>query len=408
MSLSTPTRRIVVGLTDNDHCKRLADPLSPNIYHCEALLPFSEAVRLERGNANVRPARERKPWKEMWNTVQESPESFHLKNRGITYLCQEFKFDNSTRQLNITIPNIAPQQFDDPDIPKFGIADGGHTYSVVRKTVDEIETLKEAEEWREPYVRVHLLACPDNSAEVDEIVEALNTSLQVKQYTLDEYTGEFSELKEALQQAGFVLDIIAFRENEEKQWHVVEIIQRMACFLRDRWQMTQPASMYKSKAKALELYTTESSRPEFRKLYDKIVDVVTFPEFIQAEFSMGSVLRGRRFGGLKAVRKLKKPWARPGTQYKTEHTMHAAAVLPMAAAFRELLVLRGDHYVWKADPYEVFRRCATDLYQTLVTKLGKVRSLSQLGADTEYWATCAFIVMRTKDALMEEKYAGKG
>jgi len=36
---------------------------------------------------------------EMLTTVQESPESFHLKNRGITYLCDEFKFDPSSRQL---------------------------------------------------------------------------------------------------------------------------------------------------------------------------------------------------------------------------------------------------------------------------------------------------------------------
>jgi hypothetical protein len=402
MSPSAPTRKIVLALTNTDHCKRLSDPTNLNIHHCETLLAFSEAVKLERGNANVRPAKQRKPMNEMLTTVQYSPECFHLKNRGITYLCDDFKFDNATRQLTVTIPNVPGDQLDDADVRRFGIADGGHTYAVIKKTVDELVEHRATKGWCEPYVRVHFFSCSDNSAEVEDIVEALNTSLQVKQYTLDEYSGEFDGLKDALRQAGFVLDTIAFRENEEKEWHVVEIIQRMACFLRDRWQVTQPASMYKSKAKALDLYTGESSRMEFEKLYDVIRDVITLPEFIQAEFSLGNVLEGRRFGGLKAVKKLKKACARSGTPYKTEHQMHIAAVLPMAAAFRELLVLRGDRYQWKTDPYQVFRYCATDLYQALVAKLAKARNVSQLGADTEYWATCAFIVMRAKDTLFEQ------
>lgn len=47
------------------------------------------------------------------------------------------------------------------------------------------------------------------------------------------------------------------RENEDKEWDIREIIQRMACFLKDRWRSTQPASMYKSKGKALDLFTND-------------------------------------------------------------------------------------------------------------------------------------------------------
>src|SRR5207245_249888 len=139
---------------------------------------------------------------------------------------------------------------------KFGIADGGHSHEVVKRAVLRLPELQKSEGWREPFIRVHFIATDREQLEdIDQVVEALNTSLQVQQYTRDEYQNKFEELKEALSKAGFDTSLIAFRENEEKEWHVIEIIQRLACFLKDRWQLTQPASMYKSKATALALYT---------------------------------------------------------------------------------------------------------------------------------------------------------
>ena len=60
---------------------------------------------------------------------ETSPSTFHLKNRGIIYRCAKFEFDNKSKLLRVTVPNIAPDEFDDLENgePKFGIADGGHT-----------------------------------------------------------------------------------------------------------------------------------------------------------------------------------------------------------------------------------------------------------------------------------------
>ncbi len=106
-------------------------------------------------------------------------------------------------------------------------------------------------------------------------------------------------MKTALSKGGFDTSLIAFRENEEKDWEVREIIQRLGCFLKDRWKSTQPTQMYRSKGKALELFTADASSPEFERLYDVIVDVVTLPEFIQSEFSHAES-KGRKFGALRA------------------------------------------------------------------------------------------------------------
>ncbi len=54
------TTSVTLSLRHNDHCKRLSDPSSPSIYHLETYLPFTEAVKLPLGNANVRPPSDKK------------------------------------------------------------------------------------------------------------------------------------------------------------------------------------------------------------------------------------------------------------------------------------------------------------------------------------------------------------
>jgi hypothetical protein len=397
------TRKVVVSIRDTDHCKRIADPINKTIFHMEALLAFSEAAKLNKGNANVRPfSEQKKPFKEMLATVEESPESFHLKNRGITYLCDSFEFNNQKKELTISIPDVNPSQYEDEDAPLFGIADGGHTFEVITRTAEKLEEFRSKEKWVEPFVRMHFMSGESSQVVVEEIVEALNTSSQVQAYTLDEYQGEFDELKVALKEAGFDPSLIAFRENESKDWHVVEIVQRLACFLKNRWIDVHPTNMYKSKTKALALYINGQTREEFRSLYGIIKDVITLPEFIQSQLS-GGLIEGVKLGKVRGVKTLKKSETRLGTQYPTKHTMDMAILLPMAAAFRELLVSRGDRYEWQSSPYEVFQTCASQLYRILLNRGSKAKIVSYLGMDAEYWGACAQVVLREQTRLLETK-----
>jgi hypothetical protein len=400
-----PTKVIEVTPRDNEHIKRLNDPADAGLFHLETWLPFSAAAKLERGNANVRPAsQKKKPFRDMINTVENSPSTFHRKNRGIIYVCEKFEFDNKNRILRLTIPDIDPDDFEDLENgePKFGIADGGHTFEVIQQTVARMNELRERGGWAEPFVRVHFLAGQVfESGELEQLVEALNTSSQVQQFTLDEYQNKFDELKEALQSGGFDPSVVAFRENEDKEWDVRDVVQRLACFLKERWKTTQPASMYRSKGKALDLYTNEATHDEFRKLYDVAGDIVMLPEFIQSEFSRDTG-KGRKFGKLRAVKTLKKPWTPAGTSYTTDHEMDLAASLPIAAAFRELLELKDDRYYWRVDYKEVFKAAADELYKTLLNKVRTAKAVNSLGADTEYWTQCANIILRTKYEILNQ------
>jgi hypothetical protein len=391
------SRTIELSMTE-DFGRRLKDPATSSIFHFETYLPFSEAVKLQRGNANVRPPKENFPFREMVNSVQETPQFFHLKNRGITYLCEKFQYDNQARKLMVTIPNVPTSKLDEDSSPRFGIADGGHTFKVVEDVVKDIDTYMQLEDWTEPFVRVHFMASETDFVDIDdEVVEALNTSVQVKRVTLEEYRGKFDELKDALTDSKFDISQVAFKENEDKPWQVTEIIQRLACFLKDRWKIIPPSSMYRSKDKALQLFINDEGG-EFKKLYPIIREVITFPEFIQS--SLPDNVEGRKLGNVKGVKKQHKQYRRECTDYLTLYRMDGAIVLPMASAFRTLLAAKGsDGYRWKVNPYDVFKHSAENLYEVLLGRVRRVKSASQLAADQEYWISCEKVVMSAKDDL---------
>jgi hypothetical protein len=130
-------------------------------------------------------------------------------------------------------------------------------------------------------------------------------------------------------------------------------------------------------------------------------DVVTLPEFIQSEFSKDTG-KGRKFGKLRGVKLLKKPLTPAGTKYTTDHEMDLAESLPMAAAFRELLELKGNRYYWRVDFREVFKATADELYKTLLTKVRSAKAVNAIGADTEYWTQCSNIVLRAKYEILNK------
>ena len=137
--------------------------------------------------------------------------------------------------IRVTNPDVdVDENPDELDGLKYGIADGGHTFEVIRQTIERAAELEKLEGWTEPYVRVHFLAGDAEalaSGEIEQVVEALNTSSQVQQFTIDEYQNKFDNLKSALAAGGFDTSLIAFRENEEKEWGVREIIQSLGMFL---------------------------------------------------------------------------------------------------------------------------------------------------------------------------------
>lgn len=403
---------ITLRVSDPDHCKRIKDPFDPYLHHLETLLSFSEVNKLVSGNANVRrPKESSKPYKQMIKTVETSPRAFHIKNRGITFLCASFDLSSGSgagaRQLNIHLDKDGDNDFIDPEVSdaqKVGIADGGHTFAVISDTIRRFDELKAIEDWAEPYVRVRFITSKGAYLVPEEMVEALNTSTQVKEHTMDEYRNEFQPLKDILARSGFDLSNISFRENDSAEWDVREILQRLACFLKDKPALGP--QLYRSQQKALKMYIDPKGREDFLALEDVMADVAFLPEFIESQFSSKEHMKTRnRFGGLRVVKALADDYTYPSLNYKTRHRLHLAATLPLAGAFRELLQTdqKTGKQFWIVDWKEAFKRTADELYRALTNNLATVTQVASLGSDPTYWTTAANVILRVKSEMLQER-----
>ncbi len=403
---------IALRVSDADFCKRIKDPFDSNLHHLETLLPFSEVNRLVSGNANVRkPKESSKPFRKMIETVKNNPKAFHVKNRGITFICASFDLaqpnSGGARNLNIHLEKDDDSDFLDAELTdarKVGIGDGGHTFAVISDTMGRIDTLKAKEGWTEPYVRVRFMTSKAAFVSPEEMVEALNTSTQVKEHTMDEYRNEFQPLKDILSASKFDISNISFRENDPGKWDIRDILQRLGCFLKDKPALG--SQLYKSKGKALKMYIDPKTRPEFLALEDVMKDVIFLPEFIETQFSSKENMKTRnRFGGLGVVEKLNDEYTYPGLGYKTRHRLDLGASLPLAGAFRELLQAdpKTGKLVWIVDWKEAFKRTAEDLYKALTTNLATAKTVSSLGSDPAYWTTAANVILRIKSEMLQER-----
>jgi hypothetical protein len=361
------------------------DPFNPKIASFFALVPITEAAKLDRGNANVRnPVDNRKPVQKMLHTIEMTPHLFHRKNKGITYLCSQIELDKKKGQLRIKLPQDSRA--------RYGILDGGHTHQSIQLSIEKLELFKEKKDWVTPYVKVFIEAGEEVEEVTADMAESLNTSTAVQAHTLYDYRREFDDLKKVLKGAGIDLSTIAFREGElGKALEIREIIQRLACF-HPKWKTASvtPVSMYRGRGKALEMYVNEETHKGFVALFDVLPDILTLPEYIQSEFSKGGILKGRKLGKLK-VAKLTDPFVSFGG-FQSEHRLDMAALLPMAAAFRSMLVLRDGKMKWKKNPKEIFRKVAPRLYDVLSNYSARAKTASQLGSDAQYWFACSQVV----------------
>ncbi|MSQ40850.1 MAG: hypothetical protein EXR55_04190, partial [Dehalococcoidia bacterium] len=137
---------------------------------------------------NVRDAREagRVP-REIRKSLEDSPTTFFFLNRGLLLSVGSVSFNTETHEVAI--------ELQDPD--RHGLGDGGHTYLVVRSFCDgKVRDALDAQ--AQPYVRVEILE-GFSAEDVRDIVEARNTSNQVRDQSLAELAHEFDKLKGALE-----------------------------------------------------------------------------------------------------------------------------------------------------------------------------------------------------------------
>jgi hypothetical protein len=276
------------------------------------------------------------------SSFHDNPDMFLFMNRGIVLSVDTALFNNKTSTVTISLT--------DRDL--HGLLDGGHTYDIVQEETRALPIPQ--------YVKVEILE-GFKSDNIIQVVDARNTSNQVRDESLMNLAGEFEELKKSLSDAPF-LPLIAFKEFEvdkktlnPKPIDVREVIAILTAFDHENFDDTlHPINAYRSKAACLKHFQ-EHSRSyrkiyplarEILELYDHIYDKL--PDLYNKARGQTGNVTGGKFGRLTGVSVYtgKRSADLYFIQKKSKYGVPAGFVYPILGGFRALLEEKGGRYVW--------------------------------------------------------------
>lgn len=315
------------------------------------------------------------------------PELFLFMNRGITLSAESVSFDNKTGNLTLTMS----------DKNLHGLLDGGHTYMIL---LEERESYQGSQ-----YVKLEILQGFDSVEAIEKLVDARNTSNQVRDESLMNLVGRFDPLKKAIKGSRYA-DLIAFSEYElqedgtPKPIDIREVIAILTTLDKDHYgDQVHPINAYRSKAACLEHFKSHES--SYKKIYPIAKTVLELYDHIQQELpdlynkarGMRGEVSGGKFGHLTGVttyrgsRKAQLLFIGQESNYGVP----AGFVYPILGAFRALLREKNGEYSWakKLDPLELLRG---ELGRTLADTIGNfaldAKNPSKTGKSLLVWQAC--------------------
>lgn len=311
--------------------------------------------------------------------AQEQPELFAFMNRGVVISVDAVQFDNKSGKLTLIMR----------DVNLHGLLDGGHTYNILREEREALEFPQ--------YVRLEILE-GFKPEEIPLLVEARNTSNQVRDQSLMNLSGEFEKLRKAVAKAPYA-DLIAYKEyethpdGEPKPIDVRDLIAILTAFDRDNFDdKTHPINAYRSKAACLDHF--KNHKKSYEKIYPVAVDIFELYDLIQLHLpDLYNKVRSGKFGALTGVTTYK--GKRKADLYfigkESKYGVPSGFTYPILGGFRALLEEKGGRYIWgkDLDPRELL---LDGLGQTLADTIGNfaldARNPSKTGKSPLVWQAC--------------------
>ena len=369
-------------------------------YHLVVNVADVPAELNEWRELNIRdPKEEIRVPKEIRDSLRDKPSEFFFKNRGLLVLVDEVTFDNKT--------NMVELRFSDPSMN--GLADGGHTYRVIRKHVDGL-TEEERKEI-EAFVSVECLEGFKTREEVVPVIEARNNSTPIQEQSVLELSGSFDKIKAVLKDKSYASRIF-YKQYEEslgdmpKDIDIKEILSYLVCFDAEGFdERSHPIKSYSSRAAIVEYFKNNNKEgrldkyipllPEILELHDLIYERLPIVYNRTKKGENGE--KGGKFGKLKGVDKVERG---PHEELvfsgkKSEFRIPSGFIYPILASFRNLVGVEGNKCIWKADLTTIF----SDLENELVAVVGEqalaLKNPNALGKDMATWRLCYAIVENT-------------
>lgn len=336
---------------------------------------------------NVRDARTQSSVsKSIRNTLKDDPSSFFFRNRGITLIVEKTNFDNQK--------NIVELELVDPK--HNGLLDGGHTYSVIREYLADLpeEELVDLN----AFVKIEIIEGISDDELITNIVEARNTSTQVKEQSLEELRKSYEAIHMILDNKPYGKRI-AYKEyelNEEgnpKDIDIKEILSYLVCFDVDSFDSNKhPIKAYSTKSSVVEHF--KQNKQKMEKFIPLIPQILELRDHIYFTLPSAYNKNGEgKFGGLKGViwtqnkpRMEKEPLL--FIDKESEYRIPSGFIYPILAAFRNLVRVKDGRCEWKSDPVIFFDALKEELATTVGKQAIEFKNPNKLGKDEATWKMC--------------------
>ena len=323
-------------------------------------------------------------------SLNEFPEDFLLKNRGITVSVNSVEYDQSKDVATLELSNEELH----------GVLDGGHTLKVL---IDEISTSEDYHS--EASVMMSIIEfSEDEDVDKDllvQIVGARNTSAQVKPESLANLSNFFEPIKEVLKDKPYASEI-AYKEYElneddtKKRISVLDILSFIECFNMDKYNGdNHPIVSYSSKSQ-LAKDLGEDSKKSLTKYISLLPDILELHDVIYKDLPSAYNNEGnRKFGHLTGVKKkdlkdgrVKKVFLNYSGE-ESEYTIPSAFIYPILASFRVLINQKNSKSVeWDRNPIEVWKDLKKNLAKDLGDQALEMQNPSKLGKNSTTWKLC--------------------
>ncbi|MBV9926532.1 MAG: AIPR family protein [Acidobacteria bacterium] len=328
-----------------------------------------------------------------------TPNTFHLKNKGITILAEEVTKSDDEESLKVRFGS-----------DEQGIVDGAHTYDILIKGKADIADLNAAGEAIpiSQFVKVEVLTGLDRNL-VTEIAGGLNTAVQVQRMSLADLGNEFDWIKEELKRVDF-LQFVAFKQNEVKEFDARDVIRLLDLFNITEFPndgTSYPIRAYTTKEGVLKHYLTEGGGLKYAENYKRLRPILnevlilhdTISRYGKDLYNKGG---GKKGGRLKFVEasKSKKKFKFPFIAEEHESRLSGGALLPMLGAFRAAVEVDAstNNIVWKGGFANVLQlwddtgKSLMEATQETSEELG--RNPNAIGKSKKHWAFLHNILYR--------------
>lgn len=324
--------------------------------------------------------------KKIIGSLQEGTEQFYVKNRGITIHAKDIKF----------IPSKSIVELDLPDNDMYGVLDGGHSY---RAILENRKVSKDGEEKEivNEFVKIEVIIGAEDYFE--QLAASRNTSVQVTDSTIAELEKRFEFIKRVLKDKLY-LDKISFKQNEQKDIEVVDILRLMYAFNLAKFpdHTSVGVSAYTSPKAVLNDFLTDvkkaeenDTKSEYEAIAEILPEILELYDLIEKEagFRYKEATKTGKYGAIKGVDGTeggKKHYSK-FTAEKIDYKSPIGFIFPIISSFKALVDKNNQgNYYWVCDPKKAWEQNGAALMEATVERSTSLGSNPQsTGKDSGLW-----------------------